>query len=70
MSPSGPSFPYLGSDCLDVIVILCEHPPEVFENLHQLQHVPMDRKLLPKGQSRRYRRLPLLFSLSPDRAFL
>jgi hypothetical protein len=69
-SPSGSGFPQLSADRLDVVVILGKHPSEILEHFHPLQHVPMDGKLLPEGQCRRYRCLPLLPPLNPDRTFL
>ena len=43
--------------------------PEVLEDLHPLEDIPADRKLLAEGQSRRYRRLALLSMFHPDLAF-
>ena len=69
-SPSGSGFPQLGADCLDVIVVLRKQVSQVFEYLHSLQHIPIDRKLLPEGQCQRYRRLSLFLPLDPNLTLL
>ena len=69
-SPSGSGFPQLGVDCLDVIVVLRKQATLVFEYLYLLQHIPVDRKLLPEGQCGRYRRLSLFLPLDPNLTLL
>ncbi len=49
-SPHGAGFPQLIVNCLDVLIILCKQAPQVFEDLHLFQIIPMNGELLPDGQ--------------------
>ena len=69
-SPSSAGFAHLGADRLDVIIVLGQKTSQVLKHLDSLENVASHRKLLPQGQRRRHRRLPLLLPLDSDLAFL
>ena len=48
-SPSGLGFPQLCTNHPDVVIILHKQASQVFEQIHLLQNIPMDGKLLPEG---------------------
>jgi hypothetical protein len=70
VSPHCSGFLQLTVNRLNIVIILQEQAPQIFKYLDLFQHIPLDRKLLLKGQCQCYHHLPLLFPFNPYQALL